>query len=161
MQTQRVVSAIILLGIHSLSGLAYLQDSAYGGVGEGWTSVSESEGIKVAARMFTAPQLEDICMRVQVPATQWVPEPAIRLRVGDSFALNRLRIHALDREGRALGPLPIQLIVENAGARNLDLDALGQMQIRPLVTGAVRFRVQTICGDVSVEEIIAVTMVED
>ena len=147
-------------------GLAHAQTPGYGGLGEAWTSVPGSEGIRAGWRIFTAPQLEEICPNMGVPAKLSVPDTTLRLVVGEWFSLNRLTIHALDSDGRAISPVPIALLTENAAATILLLnsDTLSGGRVLPIRAGDFHLRVQTICGDMpgdmSVETFIPATVIE-
>ncbi len=147
-------------------GLAHSQTPEHGGIGEAWTSVPGGEGIRAGWRMFTAPQLADICPSMGVPAKLRVPDTPLRLVVGEWFSLNRLTIHALDSEGRGISPVPIALLAESSAAKILDLHTgtLSGGRVLPIGTGDFHIRVQTICGDMPgdppVEAFIQVTAVE-
>ena len=144
-------------------GLAHSQTPEYGGLAEAWTSVPGSEGIRAGWRMLTAPQLADICPSMGVPVKLSVPDTTLRLVVGEWFSLNRLTIHARDSEGRAISPVPIALLTENAAATILDLhsDTLSGGRVLPIGAGDFRLLIQTICDDTPVEAFIQVTVVEE
>ena len=116
--------------------------------------------------MFTAPQLGEICPSMDVPAKLSVPDTTLRLVVGEWFSLSRLTIHALDSEGRAIGPVPIALLTENAAATILDLhsDTLSGGRVLPIRAGDFQLLVQTICtvhtDNMPVEAFIPVTVVD-
>ena len=101
-----------------------------------------------------------------VPAKLSVPDTTLRLVVGEWFSLNRLTIHALDSDGRAISPVPIALLTENAAATILLLnsDTLSGGRVLPIRAGDFHLRVQTICGDMpgdmSVETFIPATVIE-
>ena len=102
-----------------------------------------------------------------VPAKLSVPDRTLRLVVGEWFSLDRLTIRALNREGRAIGPVPIALLTENTAAELLDLnsDTVSGGRVFPIRAGDFHLRVQTICGempgDMPVEAFIQVTVVEE
>jgi gamma-glutamylcyclotransferase (GGCT)/AIG2-like uncharacterized protein YtfP len=152
MRVRGTFAVAFLINAHIWAGSVYVQESDYAGVGEGWTSTIAGEGIRIAGRMFTAPELAEICDEFEDPAGLAVRETEVELRLGESLALSSLTIHALDRESRALDPIPISMIVENEGANILDLAALREMNVSPLRPGSVRFRVQAICGNESQAE---------
>ena len=162
MNAKRLLLAISFFGMSGLSGLAYSQVLDYGGNGEGWTSTPGSEGVRVGSRMFTAPQLTEICPIMGVPAKLVVPDRTLRLVVGEWFFLNHLTIYAVDSEGRAINPVPMGLLVESPAIEILNLrsDTLSGGRLLPIRAGDFRLRVQTICDDRPVEAFIQVTVVE-
>lgn len=162
MNAKHLLLAISFLGMSGLFGLAYSQTLVYGGIGEAWTSAPGSEGIRVGSRMFTAPQLTEICPTMGVPAMLIFPDRTLRLVVGEWFFLNRLTIRAVDREDRAINPVPIGLLTESPAEEILSLgsDALSAGRLLPIRAGDFRLRVQTICDDRPVEAFIPVTVVE-
>ncbi len=137
---------IWLVGASLLVTPLYSQTREYGGLGEGWTSALGGEGIRFGWRMFTAPQLEEICPSMEVQKLRVSATPLV-LVVGESFAVERLTIHAIDREGQAIGPVPISLLTDSAAAELLSLnsDTLSAGRMFPLKAGDFHIRVQTIC----------------
>ena len=166
MNAKYLLLAISCLGTSALFGWAYSQTVVYGGIGEAWTSEPGSEGIRAGSRIFTAPQLTEICPAMGVPAMLIFPDRTLQLVVGEWFFLNRLTIRAVDREGRAINPVPIGFLTESPGEEILNLrsDTLVGGRLLPIRAGDFRLRVQTICtvrtGNVPVEAFIPVTVVE-
>ena len=138
---------IWLVGASLLVTPLYSQTREYGGLGEGWTTALGGEGIRFGWRMFTAPQLEEICPSMEVAEKLRVSVTPLVLVVGESFAVERLTIHAIDREGQAIGPVPIALLTDSAAAEllNLNSDTLSTGRIFPIKAGDFHIRVQTIC----------------
>ena len=157
---------IWLVGASLLITPLHSQTRQYGGLGEGWTSAPGGEGIRFGSRMFTAPQMEEICPGLEVPETLKVSRTPLVLVVGESFPVERLTIHAMDGERREIPPVPIALLTGAAAAELLDLnsDTLSSGRIFPIEAGDFHIRVQTICTvrphNVPVNAIIQVTIVE-
>ena len=166
MKAKHLLLAISFLGTSALFGWAYSQTVVYGGLAEAWTSEPGSEGIRAGSRIFTAPQLTEICPTMGVPAMFIFPDRTLRLVVGEWFLLNRLTIRAVDPEGRAISPVPIGLLTESPAEEILDLrsDTLSGGRLLPIRAGDFRLRVQTICtintDNMPVEAFIPVTVVE-
>src|SRR3954465_10232125 len=80
-------------------------------VAEAWTAPNENSTIDAQYRMFTAPELGDVCQRAPSPA-RLVGHGAVILRVGQWFNFSSLRIVAVDAGGHSVAPVPIHLDVE-------------------------------------------------
>lgn len=131
-------------------------------IAEAYTSASPSQGIEVGSRIFSAPDLEEICSGVARPAKLVIQNgqnELLVLRVGDWFALDRLVIVAVDADGRALPPLPITLEAEEPEPPALDLrsDMIAEARVLPVRAGSFRLRARTLCSNPAVAAIVQAT----
>src|SRR5439155_14286962 len=95
-------------------------------VAEAWTAPNEQSTIDSGYRMFTAPDMGNICARAPSPA-RLVAKGRVTLRVGEWFNFSSLRIIAVDATGRTLPPVPVHLEVEEVYPPlfNLSNDIIG------------------------------------
>ncbi len=125
-------------------------------IAEAYTSASKDQEIKVGYRMFSAPEMEDICSGAARPAKLVIQNESLILRVGDWFALDRLVIVAVDADGQPLSPAPIALDVEamEPPVLNLRSDMIAEVRVMPVRAGSFRFRARTLCASPAVETLI-------
>jgi hypothetical protein len=121
-------------------------------VAEAWTAPNEHSTIDSGYRMFSAPDMGDICARAPSPA-RLVAKGRVILRVGEWFDLSSLRIVAVDAAWHALSPVPIHLDVEAIYPPlfSLSNDVIGHGGVTPTRPGRFRFRARTICRGTSAE----------
>jgi hypothetical protein len=134
----------------------------FGTIAEAFTSKTQQRGIEVAYRMFSAPDLGEICAKSPRPVKLVAQQVPITLHVGEWFSLDRLIIVAVDASSRQLQPVPIMLEVEDKEPPLLNLrsDMIAEARVLPLRAGSFRFRARTICSDPSVEVLIEATVDE-
>jgi hypothetical protein len=120
-------------------------------VAEGFASRDAQHGIDVGYRMFTAPTFGDACEQAPRPARLEALQLPIVLRLGEWFSFDRLVVVAHDRDGRVLGPVPIELEVEEQypPLLNLQSDLIADGGVWPVAVGRVLFRARTICPGLS------------
>lgn len=125
MQRIRTLSSfmIVLVWLLVCSHAVYVYgggDAEYSTIGEGYTSINYSEGIRVAPRMFSAPDMPALCATVEKPAKLIARENHIQIRVGELFSFGDLNIVAVDSTGQLLKPIPI--IVDTDADINKTID---------------------------------------
>jgi hypothetical protein len=120
-------------------------------VAEGLTSPTLSEGIAVAPRMMSAPDLTRACQDPRFTQRLESPTKSLQLRVGERLALNTLAIVAVNDANEAMVP-PIPIAIEALDTsppvlqlRSDDPD-LNAARIYPLNLGTFRLRISSMCG---------------
>ena len=86
----------------------------FGVFGEGYTSANYSEGLRVAWRMFSAPDTQKLCASTSIVHQFVAREDHFNVAVGNPFYLSELRIVALNSAGRILKPIPITVETDAA-----------------------------------------------
>lgn len=131
-----------------LSGCA--SSRHYVQIAEGLSSPSVTEGIQVAPRMFSPPQLVEAC-RNTLPVARLKVEPAIlELTQGNLYSLSSLTVVAVNGADVAVPGVPIVLEAEDTTPPVLQLRSddpdLDEGRVRVIGTGRFRMRVRTTCG---------------
>jgi hypothetical protein len=119
-------------------------------IAEGLSSPSVTEGIRVAPRMFSAPQLVEAC-RTAVPVARLKVEPSeLILTAGNLYQLSSITVVAVNAADLAVPGVPIVLEAEDTTPPVLRLRSddpdLDQGRIRVLAPGKFRMRIRTTCG---------------
>ena len=130
---------------------ATVPEPFYVRVAEGLTSPTLAEGIAVAPRMLSAPQLVDACRLPRRVARLESPTQVLELRVGERFPLNTLAIVAVNAANEAMVPaIPIAIEALDTLPPVLQLRSddpdLNAARIYPLNLGTFRLRISTMCG---------------
>ena len=138
--------------------------SYYVTVAEGLTSPSMSESMRVAPRMFSAPDLADACQSPRRVARLEAPARTLDLRVGDQLALSTLRVVAVGEAGAALSAVPVVIEAEELNPalvqlRSDDAD-LNEGRLRTVGSGTFRVRVRTLCTTTPADLIIVGRVIE-
>jgi hypothetical protein len=142
--------------------LVFLSPLGAGCAARNYVQVAETltggaeQRLKVAQRMFSAPDLPALCAGAGKPSQLIAESPPLALAAGSRFPLDRLRVAALDESGRRLAGVPIAIEAEEKNPPLLDLrsDRLSEAKLLPLRAGRVTFRARTICPGPTVEVII-------
>jgi hypothetical protein len=127
-------------------------------IAEGLSSPSITEGIRVAPRMFSAPQLVEAC-RTATPVARLKVEPAeLILTQGNLYQLSSITVVAVNAADIAVPGIPIVLEAEDSNPpvlrlRSDDLD-LDEGRIRVIGSGRFRVRIRTTCGMPQTETIV-------
>ncbi len=118
-----------------------------------WITVGEaltrSQGrASVEYRLFSAPDLAEMCAQPQPVALAGPDEPVVVV-AGEPFPLGVLQVAALDARGARLDGVPLTITVEQGDPPQLDRQAVQDQpgMLTPLSPGWLRFRIQAICGD--------------
>ena len=127
-------------------------------IAEGLSSPSITEGIRVAPRMFSAPQLVEAC-RTAVPVARLKVEPSeLILTQGNLYQLSSITVVAVNAADIAVPGVPIVLEAEDTDppvlrlrSDDLDLDA-GRINV--IGRGRFRMRIRTTCGMPQAETIV-------
>jgi hypothetical protein len=119
-------------------------------IAEGLSSPSITEGIRVAPRMFSAPQLVEAC-RTASPVARLKVEPSeLILTEGHLYQLSSITVVAVNAADVAVPGVPIVLEAEDTSPPVLRLRSddpdLDEGRIRVLGPGRFRMRVRTTCG---------------
>jgi len=132
--------------------------SYYVPVAEGLTSPSMNETMRVAPRLFSAPDLADACRSPRRVARLEAPAGTLDLRVGDQVALSTLRVVAVGEAGAALSGVPVVIEAEELNPALVELRSddpdLNEGRLRTVGSGTFRMRVRTLCTPVPAELII-------
>ncbi len=127
-------------------------------VAEGLTSPSMTEAMRVAPRMFSAPDLAGACQSPRRVARLEAPARSVDLSVGDQLALSTLRVVAVGEAGRALSDVPVVIEAEDLDPALVQLRSddpdLNQGRLRTVDSGTFRMRVRTLCTTTPAELII-------
>jgi len=121
-------------------------------VAEAWTAANERATIDAGYRLFSAPDMAEMCARAPSPA-RLVEKDRVTLYVGEWFGFSSLRIVAVDAAGRPLPPVPVMLEVEEVDPPlfRLSNDMIGYGGVTPARTGRFRFHARTICPETSAD----------
>jgi hypothetical protein len=127
-------------------------------IAEGLSSPSITEGIRVAPRMFSAPQLVEAC-RTAVSVARLKVEPSeLILTAGNLYQLSSITVVAVDAADIAVPDVPIVLEAEDTSPPVLRLRSddpdLDEGRIRVLGPGKFRMRIRTTCGLPQAETIV-------
>jgi hypothetical protein len=119
-------------------------------IAEGLSSPTVTEGIRVAPRMFSAPQLVEACQRAAPVARLRVDPVRLSLSPGNVYQLGSLTVVAVNRADVAVPGVPIVLEAEDATPPVLRLQSddpdLDQGRVRVIGPGEFRMRIRTTCG---------------
>jgi hypothetical protein len=128
-------------------------------IAEGLTSPTLAESIRLAPRMFSAPDLVRACGDPRTVARLETATRSLDLQVGERFALGSLRIVAVNAADEAMLAVPIAIEAEDSSPSVLQLRSdnpeLQKGQLYPLNAGRFRLRIRTLCGTPGAETIIA------
>jgi hypothetical protein len=118
-------------------------------IAEGLTSPSLTEAMRVAPRMFSAPQLSTACQTPLRIDRLETPAGSVDLRVGERLALDTLRVVAINDANVAVPGVPVAIEVEETSQpvvrlRSDDPD-LSAGRLLTIAPGTFRMRVRTIC----------------
>jgi len=117
----------------------------YAQIAEGYTSASRGGSVEGAVRMFSAPDMADVCARA---GTVMSLRAAARIagRVGEPIPYTKLKVDALDVHRVLVPKVPIAIESE-VGSEVLDTrqDHIGADSVTPIQAGTVRLRIRTIC----------------
>lgn len=127
-------------------------------IAEGLSSPSITEGIRVAPRMFSAPQLVEAC-RTAVPVSRLKVEPSeLILTAGNLYQLSSITVVAVNAADIAVPAVPIVLEAEDTNPPVLRLRSddpdLDEGRIRVVGPGKFRMRIRTTCGLPQIETIV-------
>ncbi len=149
-------TAILSLLLLPSSNVSTAKPPEFVTIAEGHTSASQDRGIEAGYRMFSAPDMKELCSGASQPAKLVIQNEPLALRVDEWFALDQLVILAADADGQPLPPAPITLEVEEPEPPVLDLrsDRIAEARVLPVRTGSFRLRVRTLCSDPAVEALI-------
>ena len=121
----------------------------FGHLAEGLTSANAGGPIEAGYRMFSVPDVGEVCGRARADeVTRLRPSSSrLRLQVGTPFRLSSLRIDAIDKAGGLLPKVPIAIESEMA-PDILDgrSDRIAFGNVTPVKAGTVRLRIRTICN---------------
>lgn len=140
------------------SDKAVSDQRSYVRIAEALSSPSLNEGIVVAPRMFTAPQLMKACQDVIPMARLRVVPATLQLTRGVRYTLSSLSVVAVNAADVEVPGVPLTIEAEDSEPPVLvlrsddpDLDA---GRLHALAPGRFRMRVRTICGVRPVEAVI-------
>ena len=127
-------------------------------IAEGLTSATLTEGIRVAPRMFSAPQLSEACKDPRVVERLEVSPERLQMAPDGRYSLNSISVVAVDRADLAMPGIPIVLEAEEItppviALRSDDPD-LNEGRMHAVRAGRFQMRIRTICGGPQVERII-------
>ena len=127
-------------------------------IAEGLSSATVTEGIQVAPRLFSAPQIVEAC-RTAVPVARLEVEPdELELTEGNVYSLNSLTVVAIDAADIAVPGVPIILEAEDRNPPVLQLRSddpdLNEGRVRVIAPGRFRMRIRTTCGLPQVETVV-------
>jgi tetratricopeptide (TPR) repeat protein len=121
----------------------------FGHLAEGLTSANAGGPIEAGYRMFSVPDVGEVCGRARADdVTRLRPSSSrLRLQVGTPFRLSSLRIDAIGKAGGLLPKVPIAIEGEMA-PDILDgrSDRIAFGNVTPVKAGTVRLRIRTICN---------------
>lgn len=127
-------------------------------IAQGLTSQTLAESIRVAPRMFSAPDLVAACRDPRTVARLETATRSLDLQVGERFALGSLRIVAVNAADEAMLAVPIAIEAEDSSPPVLQLRSdnpeLLKGQLYPLNAGRFRLRIRTLCGTPGAETMI-------
>jgi hypothetical protein len=123
-------------------------------VAEGYASFQQGRGVRVAPRMFSAP--DNVCASAPSPSSLYSPADQAELHVGQPFPIGRLVIEARDETGRLLPGVPIAIEVEavEPPVLNTQSNAMPENHLHPVRPGTFRVRVRTICSETPIQVLI-------
>ena len=126
------------------------QQRYYVRIAEGLTSPTLAEGIRVAPRMFAAPELMQACRDPRSVARLETATRSLDLQVGERFPLGGLSIVAVNFADVAMLAVPIAIEAEDLSPPVLQLRSdnpdLNEGQLYSLNRGTFRLRIRTLCG---------------
>ena len=131
-------------------------------IAEALSSPTLAEGLDVAPRMFSAPDVLRACQNPRSVARLVTATRSLQLQVGERVPLNTLSVVAVDDGGVALRNVPLVIEAEDASPPVLQLRSddpdLNQGVLSSLNSGRFRLRIRTLCGAESVETTIRVVV---
>lgn len=149
------VIVLVLVGVTLAAGCASRTpqrppQSHYVPIAEGLSSPTLAEGIRVAPRMFAAPELMRACRDPRSVARLETATRFLDLQVGERFPLSSLRVVAVNFADVAMTAVPIVIEADDFSPPVLQLRSdnpdLNQGQLYSLNSGAFRLRIRTLCG---------------
>jgi hypothetical protein len=140
---------VVLAAVVS-AGCAARVPRAYVRIAEAFTAPSLSEGIRVAPRMFAAPELMRACQYPRTVDRLEVSSRELDLQVGERLPLSTLTIVAVNAADVAMDNVPIVIEAEDFSPPVLQLRSddpeLNQGVLSSLNGGRFRLRIRTLCG---------------
>jgi hypothetical protein len=143
--------AVCLAAASGCAARSAAVEPLYVRVAEGLTSPTSAEGIAVAPRMLSAPELVRACQDPRITQRLESPTRSLQLRLGERLPLNTLAIVAVNDANEAMVP-PIPIAIEALDTsppvlqlRSDDPD-LNAARIYPLNLGTFRLRISSLCG---------------
>ena len=129
---------------------------------EGLTSSDRVTSIEAARRMFTVPNLDELCAgKEHAVSLEHVGGP-LELEVGEATPLSALRVVALDARGEVIPAVPIAIEVEDPEPpilrRASDDEDVNASRLRPLRPGTFRIAVRTTCGRAGAATVLTATV---
>jgi hypothetical protein len=119
----------------------------YGHLAEGYTSAFAGGPIEAGYRMFSAPDLGDVCGRARADAVKSLrAAPRVDGRVGDPLPYTAFKVDALDVHGVLVPRVPIA-VESYLWSEVLDTrqDHIGGDTVTPTQPGTISVRIRTIC----------------
>jgi len=155
------VSMLLVVAVSSAcasSGVRSRSTDYFVSIGEGLTSATLTEGIRVAPRMFAATQLTEACKNVRVVDRLEVSPDRLDMTPDGRYALNSLSVVAVNSADQPLAGVPIVLEAEEISppviALRSDDPDLSAGTLHAVRAGRFRVRVRTMCGGPQVQRII-------
>lgn len=153
-----LLSAVLAAGCAS-RGVPSRSTDYFVTIAEGLTSATLTEGIRVAPRMFSAPQLTEACRDPRVVERLEVAPERLEMAQDGRYSLNSISVVAVNGADLAMAGIPIVLEAEEITPpvillRSDDPD-LNQGRLHAVRVGRFRMRVRTICAGPQVQRIIA------
>jgi hypothetical protein len=152
----KIVALLVVPMVVVVAGCASTRH--YVQIAEGLSSPSITEGIRVAPRMFSAPQLVEAC-RTATPVARLKVEPSeLTLTQGNLYQLSSITVVAVNAADIAVPAIPIVLEAEDTNPPILRLRSddpdLDDGRIRVIGPGRFRLRIRTTCGMPQAETIV-------
>lgn len=150
-----LVCGTILSGCARWDGLTFRRASYFVPIAEGLTATTQSEAVRLAPRMFSAPDLVRACAAARPFARLRVVPDTVALTVDERFPLNRVSVIAINAADIVVPGVPIVFEAEEVSpavvALRSDDPDLNEGRIHALAPGSFRLRVRTICGTAGAE----------
>jgi hypothetical protein len=127
-------------------------------IAEGLSSATITEGIRVAPRMFSAPQLTEACRDPRIVERLKVAPERLEMAPDGRYSLSSLSVVAVNGADLAMPGIPIVLEAEEImppviALRSDDPD-LNQGRLHAVRPGRFQMRIRTMCAGPQVERII-------
>jgi hypothetical protein len=145
--------ALMVAGFAAESSALPRATADFATAAEGYTSEAEWLPMKVGFRRFSAPDFERLCDSSARPSRLAARYATMSIPLGEWFELSRLRVLAVDGQGRPLPPAPVALEVEQTDPSLFDLrsEMISDGRILPVREGQTKIRVRSLCVDLSAE----------
>ena len=161
--TSRLMPSIVFF-VAVASGAGATQPSTcvrsdFGHLAEALTSSTADDGVEAGYRMFSLPDFAEVCTAAHAADVMKLRplQPRIRVRAGDLFDPNVLRVLALDASGTIVPRVPIA--VETAlGSPVLATSTprVADGTVTPRRPGRFKLRIRTVCDAPVAEAFITV-----